>query len=152
MPYKVDDEQYRQRKREAAGEAADRLSREQARLKAQELNYTAQRLVEASMRPEHPTHKHKWATGKEKWEAVQRAGAVAAGVVKSGKRGPKPMTRQQRAGQLMDQVLNYGVLVADGDPTGEYKDMRESLVATLDSMIDQLDVVDVQLMRAALGW
>lgn len=47
---------------------------------SQRLADKARRLLEASMLPAHPQHKHKWATGKEKWQALQAEGAKAAGV------------------------------------------------------------------------
>lgn len=53
----------------------------------QRLSERAFKLLEASMLPSTPTHKHKWATGREKWEAVQRDGERAAG--KRGRGRPR---------------------------------------------------------------
>lgn len=151
MPYKVDDEQYRRRRDNAASDAANRLRRETAEQTARRLDYTAEQLVKASMRPTTPTHKHKWATGKEKWEAVQRAGRIAAGVEKSGKRGPKTKTPQQLTDQLMGQILGWQELVASGDPDELAASIHSSLISQLEDLADSLEPADVALMQAALN-
>lgn len=74
---------------------------------AERLADKATKLLEASMLPTHPQHKHKWATGQEKWEALQREGRKAA----SGKRG-RPV-KQSAAEKLVDLLTLLTAYQAD---------------------------------------
>lgn len=58
--------------------AYNRAKQEVANEVARKLAFRAEQLVRQSMKPGTPTGKHKWATGKEKWEAQQAAGRRAA--------------------------------------------------------------------------
>lgn len=72
----------------------------------QRLVERAFKLLEASMMPNTPTHKHKWATGREKWEAVQEAGAKAAG--KRGRGRPrKEVNWEKKLQDFSDGMAKY---------------------------------------------
>lgn len=151
MPRLSRDEVRQQRMDQAASKAGKLAERETPQQTARRLEYTAERLTSAAMMPTTPTHKHKWATGKEKWEAVQRAGRIAAGVEKSGKRGPKPANPMELTSKLMGQVEGYTNLVASGDPDQIAPAIRESLISRVDALAEVIEPADLQLLRAALN-
>lgn len=72
----------------------------------QRLSERAFKLLEAGMMPSTPTHKHKWATGREKWEAVQRDGERAAG--KRGRGRPrKEVNWEERLREFTTDLSRY---------------------------------------------
>lgn len=89
-----------------------RYNREKERIArevAEGLRERADRLLKVSMNPEFKQRKHKWATGKEKWEMLQSEGRKAAGVDGRG-RPRKIVTELDAANEfvaLLEQFVAY---------------------------------------------
>src|SRR5215510_1172130 len=94
--------EFQRSKQTAAEETAGRLADK------------AERLLRQSMRPTNLTvGKHKWATGKEKWEALQSDGAKAAGKKRGRPKKPEP-TPAELLAAFIDRVLLYQEWVSSG--------------------------------------
>jgi hypothetical protein len=82
---------------------------------AMELADRAERLLRESAKS-NAARKHKWATGKEKWEALQLEGAKAAGVVgrKRGRPAAPPPSPEDLLKRFMDRLALYQGWVIEG--------------------------------------
>lgn len=134
----VGSREYNRQKREAAADVARRLE------------YQAEQLLIKGMNPEFRQHKHKWATGKEKWEAVQKAGRIAAGVEGTG-RGRRGRSPEEKAVDYLGLVMDLLTDAAVEGPTASIQARKYDLRLGLIEHSSHLSAEDIALISAVIN-
>lgn len=133
--------------------AYNRAKKEVANEVARKLAYRAEKLLEQGMRPGTPTGKHKWATGKEKWEAQQAAGKRHADEL-AGKpvRGRGKVTANQAILELLiSRLTEVQAKVVSGQAPDELEIQGIHGLARQCRMAEQMTDELEMLIRMVIG-